>query len=101
MRVGTESIEDAVADDEQLQELNEVEAVQIFYWMFLYIKTYTSPDISYVVMQMSWLLAKSGQKHTKVATCVLRYVKKTKDDGITYDSSASEVQTEAYTDAYW
>ena len=37
----------------------------------------------------------------EAATCVLRYLKTTKDDGITYDGSASELQTKAYTDAYW
>ena len=67
----------------------------------LYITTCTRPDVAYFIPQLSRFLEDPGQQHWKAAFHALRYLKMTKNYGITYDSSASEVQATAYTDADW
>uniref|UniRef100_A0AAV1UBQ4 Polyprotein n=1 Tax=Peronospora matthiolae TaxID=2874970 RepID=A0AAV1UBQ4_9STRA len=67
----------------------------------LYITTCTRPDVMYVITQLSRFLENPGQQHWKAAIRVLRYLKTTRDYGIIYDGSASEVTATAYTDADW
>ena len=67
----------------------------------LYITSCTRPDVAYVVTQLSRFLVNPGQQHWKAAFRVLRYLKTTKDYGITYDGRAGELQIQAYTDADW
>ncbi|CAI5723456.1 unnamed protein product [Peronospora farinosa] len=67
----------------------------------LYITTCTRPDVAYIITQLSRFLENPGQQHWKASIRVLRYLKTTRDYGIIYDGSASEVQATAYTDADW
>ena len=48
-----------------------------------------------------FFLENPGQQHWKAAIRVLRYLKTTRDYGVTYDGSSSEVTATAYTDANW
>lgn len=61
----------------------------------------TLPDVAYVVTKLSSFLENPDKQHQKTAIRVLRYLKTTKDYGITYDGSASEIHATAYTDADW
>ncbi len=88
----------------------------------MYLSVGTRPDISYAVSELSKYLVNPGKAHWTAALNVLRYLKGSKDTGITYrrggreDSSVdlraysdfqyngpsrSQVSLEAYSDADW
>ncbi|KAL4116578.1 hypothetical protein PRIC2_012030 [Phytophthora ramorum] len=67
----------------------------------LYITTCMLPDVAYIVTQLSRFLENPGRQHCKAAIRVLRYLKATKDFGISYNSNDGKVMLEAYTDADW
>ena len=49
----------------------------------------TRPDIAYIIIKLSRFTANPSHTHTTIAKRVLRYLKGTKDQGVTYTKSGS------------
>lgn len=66
----------------------------------LYLSVGTRPDISFAVSELSKFLVNPGKQHWTAALHVLRYLKGTKEKGITYrrGSGNSAVELKAYSD---
>ena len=70
----------------------------------LYLASWTPPDISFAVSELSCFVSNPGKPHLEAAKRVFRYVKKTITFGLVYRLSPSEMQPKTlwgYVDSDW
>ncbi|GJT32190.1 hypothetical protein Tco_0922609 [Tanacetum coccineum] len=65
----------------------------------MYVMTSTRPDIAYDVGRLSRFTSNSSRQHRKTITRVFKYLRSTKDYGLSYVGYPSVL--EAYSDASW
>ena len=66
----------------------------------IYVMTCTRPDLCYIVTKLSEKLANPTKAHLSIAKHVLRYLKYTIDQKLTFEKS-SELKLSGYTDSDW
>lgn len=67
----------------------------------MYLMTCTRPDLCYVVGYLSRFQEYAGEEHWIAAKRVLRYLKETQSDGITFRKSKDKAVLSAYADSDW
>jgi hypothetical protein len=67
----------------------------------IYIMTSTRPDIAFAVSKLSQYMAKPYDSHWKAVKRVIKYLKSTKELGITLGGHHSEERVDGYADADW
>ena len=65
----------------------------------MYLMSCTRPDIAYSISKLSRFTSNSGTDHWKAITRVLRYLRATRDYGLSYGRYPAVL--EGYTDANW
>lgn len=88
MRSGFEAIEDTIAKDKRRESTNAVEAVQVVNSIFAIHHSMYAPQCG-VCGHVAVTFLKPRYAASEDCHSFLRYLKMTKDYGITYDGSAS------------
>ena len=78
------------ADCPAVPDRKVVKAYQQLVGSLMYIACATRPDIAYAVNTCAQFMSNPGPRHVEAAKHVLRYLKGTKDVGITYSKQADE-----------
>ena len=82
MELGTKK---SITDYDGIATRTETTTYQSMIGSLMYAMTQTRPDLAYAVSFLSQFLQNPGPIHIKAAQRVLRYLKQTKNIGITYD----------------
>ena len=77
-------------DCPQVPNKQDVKAYQQLVGSLMYVACATRPDIAYAVNTCAQFMSNPGRSHMEAAKHVLRYLKATKDVGITYSKQADE-----------
>ena len=94
------SIEDSPSTVEERNEMQKF-PFHALIGSLLYLAIWTRPDLAYHVNALAQFTSNPGQKHWKLGTHVLRYLKETRDLNLTLGATAFPFQLIGYADADW